>query len=105
MSQNGAVVNFDGKKQIFTPESTSMLVLQYSFQPVSTLPLKFVARGEWRYLGQQYFDLGNTIKQPDYSIMNIRLGISYKKAALMFWAKISGIKNTLLMRMILEPFI
>ena len=93
LAQNGSAVNLDGKKQIFTPESTSMLALQYSYKPVSTLPLKIVARGEWRYLGQQYFDLGNTIKQPDYSLLNIRFGVSYKQAALMFWAKNIGDKK------------
>lgn len=93
LSQNGSTVNLDGKKQIFTPESTSMLAIQYTYQPVSTLPLKIVAGGEWKYLGQQYFDLGNSIKQPDYSLFNIRLGISYKQAALMFWAKNIGDKK------------
>ncbi len=93
LSQNGSAVNLDGKKQIFTPESTSMLVLQYSCQPVSTLPLKLVARGEWKYLGQQYFDLGNTIKQNDYSLLNIRFGVSYKQMSLMFWAKNIGDKE------------
>ncbi len=93
LSQNGSAVNLDGKKQIFTPESTSLLVIQYTNQPVRTLPLKLLARAEWKYLGQQYFDLSNTIKQPDYSLLNIRLGLTYKQASLIFWAKNIGDKK------------
>ena len=36
LSQNGSAVDLDGKKQIFTPDITSMLALQYSFDRYKT---------------------------------------------------------------------
>jgi iron complex outermembrane receptor protein len=38
-------------------------------------------------MGEQYFDLINTIKQPAYSVINTRLELSYKIASLSFWVK------------------
>ncbi len=93
VGQNGSVVNLDGKKQLFTPEITSMLALQYSVELGTKLHLKLLARGEWLYLGKQYFDLANNIKQNDYSLLNTRLGISSKHAELMFWARNLGDKK------------
>ena len=93
LAHYGSEVNLDGKKQIFTPESTSFLVLQYSYGLGTRLHLKLVARGEWAYLGKEYFDLANGIKQNDYSLFNIRFGISSKIATLMFWARNLGDKK------------
>ncbi len=93
LAQNGSAVNLDGKKQIFTPESTSMLALQYGYGLGTKARLKLVARAEWLYLGRQYFDLANNIKQNDYSLVNIRFGISSKYATLMFWARNLGDKK------------
>jgi iron complex outermembrane receptor protein len=93
LAQNGSSVNLDGKKQIFTPETTSMLALQYSYELGTKLQLKLVARTEWMYLGKQYFDLANNIKQSDYSLLNIRFGISSGQTALMIWARNLGDKK------------
>ncbi|WP_315816022.1 hypothetical protein [Paraflavitalea speifideaquila] len=58
---------------------TSMLALQYQFA-VSHKPfIQFMARGEWQYLGEQYFDLANKIRQSPYNLLNTRTGISTKK--------------------------
>ena len=93
LAQNGSAVDLTGKKQIFTPESTSMLALQYSYGLGTKLRLKLVARTEWIYLGKQYFDLANNIKQTDYSLFNIRFGVNSKYLSLMFWAKNLGDKK------------
>lgn len=93
LSQNGSAVNLDGKKQIFTPEATSMLAIQYSYRFGKNKQQKFITRAEWSYLGKQYFDLANTIKQNDYSLLNIRFGISSKYFSLMFWARNLGDKR------------
>ena len=87
LSQNGSAVNLDGKRQIYTPESTSMLAVQYSYAIGKKQLLKLIARGEWFYLGKQYFDLSNSIRQNDYSLLNVRFGIATKYASLMFWGR------------------
>ena len=90
VSSNGDVVNLDGKRQIFTPDVTSMLALQYSYTLDERNQIKLVARGEWFYLGRRYFDLANTIEQASYNLLNTRAGISYKKLDLFFWARNIG---------------
>ncbi|MEO7767318.1 MAG: TonB-dependent receptor, partial [Ferruginibacter sp.] len=74
VSQNGQSVKLDGKKQIFTPAGTSMLALQYSYPLNTRHSLQLIARGEWYYLGRQYFDLANIIRQSPYQLFNARLG-------------------------------
>ncbi|HET6993914.1 MAG TPA: TonB-dependent receptor [Chitinophagaceae bacterium] len=86
LSQNGSTVDLDGKKQVFTPDVTSMLALQYGID-LGSRQLKLVFRGEWLYTGKQYFDLSNNISQDGYSLFNTRFGLSFKKAELMFWGR------------------
>ena len=87
LSQNGSTVDLEGKKQIFTPETTSMLALQYGYDLGTKQQWRIVARGEWMHLGKQYFDLGNSISQEAYSLLNTRIGISSKHGELMFWGR------------------
>ena len=63
ISQNGEAVDLNGKKQIFTPDVTSLLAAQYAYTISKKQQLSFVVRGEWSYIGDTYFDLANTIKQ------------------------------------------
>jgi iron complex outermembrane recepter protein len=67
--------------------------LQYSLSLDTKQQLKLVMRGEWMYLGKQYFDLSNTISQKGYSLLNTRFGISFKKSELMFWGRNLGNKK------------
>jgi iron complex outermembrane receptor protein len=55
---NGAVVNLNGNRQVYTPNITSMLAAQYAYA-LDNKQSKLILRGEWRYLGDQYFDLAN----------------------------------------------
>ncbi len=87
LSQNGASVDLAGKKQVFTPDITSMLAAQYSFNLNTRKQLKLVLRGEWMHLGEQYFDLSNNISQDAYSLLNVRVGISARFGELMFWGR------------------
>ncbi|MFN2458587.1 MAG: TonB-dependent receptor, partial [Chitinophagaceae bacterium] len=87
VAQGGTEVNLRGKRQIFTPEITSLLATQYNFSVNKKQTMHLVIRGEWKYLGRQYFDLANTIVQPSYSLFNTRLGIATKKFSLMFWGR------------------
>src|SRR5260221_1623428 len=87
LSQNGSAVDLAGKRQIFTPDATSMLTLQYGIGIGANKKWKVVARGEWMYLGKKYFDLANTIDQPSYSLLNTRVGVSVSGFEIMFWGR------------------
>jgi iron complex outermembrane receptor protein len=84
---DGKEIDLSGNHQLFSPEATSMLAAQYSFDLGSTSAIKFVARAEWQYLGRQYFDLANTIEQSPYSLLNTRFGVVGKSFEIMFWGR------------------
>lgn len=87
LSQNGAEQDFEGNKQVFTPAYTSTLAVQYSFNIGNRHNLQLVARGEWLALGEHYFDLANTLKQPSYSLFNTRFGLLTKSVDLLIWVR------------------
>jgi iron complex outermembrane receptor protein len=76
-----------GKRQLFTPDMTSMLAVQYNLNFKNPKDLKLFIRGEWKYLGRQYFDLGNTLSQSAYHLLNGQIGIEIKKVSIKIWAK------------------
>ncbi|HWK06364.1 MAG TPA: TonB-dependent receptor [Puia sp.] len=99
LSQNGSVADLSGNRQVFTPEVTSMLAAQYSY-PLGSLfwgghsshhlaqqRIRLVARGEWRYLGNTWFDLANTIRQSSYSLFNMSAGIKTRNFSILFWER------------------
>ncbi len=79
-----ATLDLKGNHQIFTPDVTSMLAVQYTHNLSTNVNL--VARGEWRYLGDQYFDLANTIKQNAYHLFNARVDVSTTHFDAFLWA-------------------
>lgn len=85
VSQNGAEVNLDGKRQIYTPSGTSSLAVQYNLHLTKNLGL--MARGEWQYRGNMYFDFANTIEQHSYHLLNAKAGVSFKNFGLYGWAR------------------
>ncbi len=93
ISQNGSSVDLNGKKQIFTPDITSMLAVQYNYAFESKQRLQLIARGEWLQLGTEYFDLANTIKQTPYSLFNFQAGVSSKHFDLFLWSRNTGNKK------------
>ncbi len=93
LSQNGQSADLNGKKQIFTPDVTSMFALQYNYAFESKQRLQLIARGEWQQLGTTYFDLANTIKQTPYSLFNFRAGLSSKHFDLFLWSRNTGNKK------------
>ena len=90
LPSDGEEVNFNGNKQVFTPNITSSLALQYSHRIAQKQNLQFVVRGEWFYFGKQYFDLANQIAQSPYDLFNTRVGFSSKHADLFFWMRNIG---------------
>jgi iron complex outermembrane receptor protein len=93
LSQNGSAVDLAGKRQLFTPDITSMLALQYSYNVGTKQNLRPVIRGEWMYLGKQYFDLANTISQSPYHLLNARVGVAAKNFEVMLWGRNLADKN------------
>ncbi|MBD1392001.1 TonB-dependent receptor [Mucilaginibacter glaciei] len=93
VASNGAVVNLSGNRQVYTPNVTSMLALQYGYALGGNTQNKLIARGEWRYLGKQYFDLANQIEQKGYNTFNARVGVSTKRFDLFVWGTNLGNKR------------
>ena len=90
LSSNGEAIDLGGKKQIFTPDVTSMLTAQYNYLVGAKHQVKMFVRAEWLYLGERYFDLSNTIKQSPYSLLNTSIGASKKNIELYFWMRNIG---------------
>lgn len=85
VSSNGSVVNLKGNKQVYTPDITSMLALQYAYQLAKNTHL--IARSEWKYIGNEYFDLANHIEQKAHSLFNARLGVTTKMFDVFIWGQ------------------
>lgn len=85
VAQNSTEVNLEGKRQLFTPDVTSLLALQYNVVIGNNVNL-FV-RGESKYLGKQYFDLNNTIAQDGYMLFNTRAGVAVKNVTVSLWGR------------------
>ena len=85
VGNNGEIVDLKGNRQVYTPNVTSMLAVQYGYELGGPQKVKLVARGEWRYLGNEYFDLANQIEQKAYSKFNARLGVDTKNFSLFLW--------------------
>jgi len=87
LAQNGSEADLSGNRQIFTPDITSLLALQYNISLIPSKQLQLIIRGEWIYLGTQYFDLANSITQSPYNLLNTKLGLKIKHAELYFWER------------------
>ena len=88
---NGGILNLKGNHQIFTPDVTSMLALQYTYDLGRAQKTKLIIHGDWRYIGDQFFDLANTNEQKAYSLFNARAGVSTKHFDVFVWG--SNIAN------------
>lgn len=93
IAQNGQEVDLKGNRQVYTPSFTSMLALQYTYPLGRWQKLKLLVRGEWAWLGRQYFDLANQFTQPAYSLLNARLGVQGNNFDLLFWGRNIGGKK------------
>ncbi len=87
LSSNGDEVDLDGKRQLFTPDMTSMLVLEYSGALPKLIGVNGFIRGEWYYFGKQYFDLSNSQLQTSYQMLNTSVGISYSFFSISVWMR------------------
>lgn len=90
-AENGASVDLSGKHQVFSPELTSFLALQYS-HPIAK-HWQVVIRGEWKEIGTTYFDLSNSIRQTPYDVFNARVGVAGQRLEIWGWARNIGDKK------------
>ncbi|MBX2923181.1 MAG: TonB-dependent receptor [Chitinophagaceae bacterium] len=81
----GTEKDLKGNQLIMQPVVTSMLAAQYSHPLFKGF--EGMVRGEWNYLGKQYFDLENSIKQDPYSLFNVRAGVTSRNVDVIFWAR------------------
>jgi iron complex outermembrane receptor protein len=91
LSQNGAAVDLAGKHQVFTPDITALLAIQYVRRIAKGW--QALARGEWKHTGTTWFDLANTIRQSPYDLYNVRCGVGNGQLELMFWSRNTGNKK------------
>ncbi|MGJ1525550.1 TonB-dependent receptor [Sphingobacterium spiritivorum] len=80
--------NIKGNRAILAPETTTMIGLQQSFYLKKNLHV--IARGDWRRMGDHYFDLVNSIKQDAYNLFNLRFSVNYRKTQLSIWSQNVG---------------
>lgn len=90
LATGGQQVDLKGSKQIFTPDISSSMVVQYSVKLDRTNLWKLVTRMEWYYIGTTYFDFGNTIRQSPYHLVHARAGVSFGEISLMGWVRNIG---------------
>jgi iron complex outermembrane receptor protein len=91
LSQNGTAVDLAGKRQVFTPDISSLLAVQYVHR--ITGGWRALVRGEWKHTGTTWFDLNNTIRQSPYDLYNVRCGVEDGQLELMFWGRNIGNKK------------
>jgi iron complex outermembrane recepter protein len=65
------------------PSHTIYFGAQYEY--AITKKLKGVVRGEVRNIGSYYTDIQNRIEQPNYILINSRVGLLYNQYSLFFW--------------------
>ena len=87
VSSGGTAVDLDGKSQVFTPDMTSMIALEYSGKLPKLIGVNGFIRGEWYYFGRQYFDLSNLQQQTSYQMLNASVGISYSFFSISGWLR------------------
>jgi iron complex outermembrane receptor protein len=85
LSENGQEVNYDGNRQVFTPQSTQLFAAQYTVPVGIGGHFRLSLRGEWVHTGKQYFTLANSISQDAYSLLNFRVGLGFRQYALHAW--------------------
>lgn len=90
---NGEPVNSDQNRPVFSPNATSMTAIQYNRSISNRQKIQLILRGEWQFIGDQFFNLANTIEQKPYHLFNGTIGIAVKKLNISFWERnLSGEK-------------
>lgn len=84
---DGNEINLDGKVQVFTPASTHFMAAQYQVKAGNT---QLMFRLEYKYTGDQYFDLKNQIQQKGYGLLNTRIALQFSQYEFSIWGRNLG---------------
>ena len=93
ISQNGSVVDLNGRKQIFTPGTTSMAAFSTAFIFHQPIHIKLTARGEWFYLGKNILIWQTRFRKSLTAYSMFDIGISSKHIDVFFWGRNIGNKK------------
>ncbi len=93
LSNNGTPFSGKNNRPVFSPKATAMTALQYSNAISRNKKATIFIREEWLYVGDQFFDLANTIEQKPYNLFNSVIGASVKKLTISLWERNMGGKK------------
>src|SRR5690606_23166975 len=78
-------VQLKGNRPAFTPDWTGFLGAQYVLPIGTSQQLQFGMYG--KFVGQQYFNVQNTLGQETYSLLNAHIGYSFQGYELTLWGQ------------------
>lgn len=81
---NGSEIDLSNKKQVYTPNTTQYFAVQYQIK-LGTSNLNL--RTEYSFIGDQYFDLSNQIKQEGYGLLNFRASYRIAQFDFSVWGR------------------
>jgi iron complex outermembrane receptor protein len=81
---NGSEIDLSNKKQVYTPNTTQYIAIQYQVKIGSS---ELVIRSEYNHVGDQFFDLANQIKQKAYGLFNFRASYRVSTLDLSIWGR------------------
>jgi iron complex outermembrane receptor protein len=85
---SGTPVTLDGNRQPFTPKFTSALAAEHTFPlGVASRGRELAIRGDWRLIGEQFFDLRNSIRQGTYSLFGAQASVAFDPVTITVWGK------------------
>ncbi|MGI4020929.1 MAG: TonB-dependent receptor [Janthinobacterium lividum] len=87
LNNNGETISGNNNQPIFSPKVTAVMAIQYSKSISQNKQTQFFVQGEWHYIGDQFFDLANTIEQKPYHLFNGTIGVSIKKTRISLWER------------------
>ena len=80
-------VQLKGNRPVFTPDWTGFLGAQYVL-PLGASQQQQLQLGTYaKFVGQQYFNVENTLGQETYSLLNAHIGYSFKGYELILWGQ------------------
>lgn len=78
-------VQLKGNRPVFTPDWTGFLGAQYVLRIGTSQQLQVGVYG--KFVGQQYFNVENTLGQEAYSLLNAHIGYSFQGYELTLWGQ------------------
>jgi len=84
-ADDGGNVQLKGNRPVFTPDWTGFLGAQYVLPIGASQQLQLGLYG--KFIGQQYFNVENTLGQETYSLLNAQIGYSYQGYELTLWGQ------------------